>query len=102
MQGRPETVGRDSLLNGTALSAPAYMLIAQALATSRVRRDAAPRAERVLGWLGLTMTAGYLGESLVRRRLRPSGFDALESPLLLVAIILAAAMAKLGLERPRG
>jgi hypothetical protein len=48
------------------------------------------------------MTAGYLGESLVRRRLRPSGFDTLESPLLLVAITLSIVMAVLGLERARG
>jgi hypothetical protein len=34
--------------------------------------------------------AGYLGERLVRRRLRPSGWDALESPLVLAGIGLAA------------
>jgi len=101
MHGSPEHVGRDSLHSGTALSAPAYMLIAQAIATSRVRRDAASGAQRLLGWLGLSMTAGYLGESLVRKRLRPSGFDVLESPLLVVAIILSVAMATLGLRHAR-
>jgi len=45
--------------------------------------------------------AGYLGERLVRRRLRPSGWDAVESPLVLAGIGLAAAMAALGLPRPR-
>ena len=50
-----------------------------------------------LGALGATFVAGCLGERLVRRRLRPSGWDALESPLLVVAIGLAAAMAVLGL-----
>ena len=42
------------------------------------------------------MVAGYLGERLVRQRLRPSGWDALESPLVVAAIGLAVAMAALG------
>ena len=42
------------------------------------------------------MVAGYLGERLVRQRLRPSDWDALESPLLVTAIGLAVAMAALG------
>ena len=101
MRGRPGTVGRDSLTMGTALSAPAYMLAAQTIATRRLWRTPSPGAERLLGWLGLSMTGGYLGESLVRRRLRPSQLDALESPLLVVAITLSVAMAVLGLARSR-
>jgi hypothetical protein len=50
--------------------------------------------------MGALLVAGYLGERLVRQRLRPSGWDPLESPLLVVAITLAAAMAGLGLRRP--
>lgn len=59
------------------------------------------RAEQGLGSMGALLVAGYLGERLVRQRLRPSGWDPLESPLLVVAITLAAAMAGLGLRRPR-
>jgi pimeloyl-ACP methyl ester carboxylesterase len=45
-----------------------------------------------------------LGERLVRRRLRPSGWDAVESPLVLAGIGLAGAMAALGrrVERQDG
>jgi hypothetical protein len=46
------------------------------------------------------MVAGYAGESLVRQRLRPSGFDAVESPLVAIGIGLSAAMAVLGLSSP--
>jgi hypothetical protein len=77
------------------------MLVAQAVATAKVRGRPTSKAERLLGWLGLTMTAGYLGESLVRRRLRPSQLDALESPLIVFAIALSIAMAVLGLGRSR-
>jgi hypothetical protein len=101
MHGSPDHVARDSLHSGTALSAPAYMLVAQALATRRVGAGRPSNAERVLGWLGLSMTAGYLGETLVRSRLRPSGFDPVETPLLVAAIALSSAMAALGLGRRR-
>jgi len=47
------------------------------------------------------LVAGYLGERLVRQRLRPSGWDRLESPLLIMSIALAAAMASLGLGGSR-
>jgi hypothetical protein len=46
--------------------------------------------------VGVTMVAGYLGERLVRQRLRPSGWDALESPLVVTALGLSGAMAALG------
>jgi hypothetical protein len=54
-----------------------------------------------LGGLGATLVAGYLGERLVCQRLRPAGWDPVESPLLLVAIALAVAMAALGRRSPR-
>ena len=40
LHGRPETVARDSILMGTALSAPVYMLVAQGVATGRLARGA--------------------------------------------------------------
>jgi hypothetical protein len=52
-----------------------------------------------LGGLGATLVAGYLGERLVCQRLRPAGWDPVESPLLLVAIALAVAMAMAALGR---
>jgi hypothetical protein len=99
MHGRPENVTRDSALMGTALSAPSYMLIAQGVAIRRSLRGAGSRADAVLGGLGAAMVGGYLGEALVRRRLRPSGYDRLETPLIVVALGLSGVMAALGLRR---
>ena len=82
---------------GTALSAPCYMLGAQYLATRRVRQGTSGSADRVLGGLGVAMIAGYLGESLVRKRLQRSNYDAIETPLVAIAISLSGAMAVLGL-----
>jgi hypothetical protein len=111
-RGSPEHVVRDSVLMGTALSAPATMLVTQAVATFHVARGLLARgnltrgdtgpADRVLGVLGAAMVAGYLGEALVRRRLRPSGFDPLETPLAATGIVLAATMAGLGLAPAHG
>ena len=56
----------------------------------------------VAGWrvgcasLALTMVAGYLGERLVRQRLRPAGWDTLESPLIIAALGFSVGMAALG------
>ena len=97
-RGQPSAVGRDSLLMGTALSAPAVMLGAQAGAIAALLRGPSPAARRVLGGLGAAMVAGYLAERLVRHRLAPSGWDAAESPVIVAGISLAAAMALLGLR----
>ena len=100
-RGQQSAVGRDSLLMGTALSAPAAMLVTQAAATvALLRRPDAAAPARVLGGLGTAMVAGYLLERLGRRRLRRSGWDAAESPIVIAGLSLAAAMALLGL-RPR-
>ncbi len=97
LHGRPENVARDSLTMGTALSAPAVMLVTQGLAIARLVRGSSKPARLVLGGLGATMVAGYLAESHVRRRLRPSSADRFETPLAVAGIGLAAAMAALGL-----
>lgn len=47
------------------------------------------------------MVIGYLGEDLVRQRLRPSGWDKVESPLAAVGLALASAMALAGLGKRR-
>jgi hypothetical protein len=97
-RGRDSAVARDSLLMGTALSAPVVMLGTQACATAALLRQPSVTAERVLGGLGAVMVAGYLAERLVRRRLRPSGWDAAESSVVTAGMSLAAMMALAGLR----
>jgi hypothetical protein len=96
MHGQADEIARDTIFMGTALSAPVSMLLTQATMTAVVARRPSRRAVRALGGLGATMVAGYLGERLVRQRLRPSGWDPVESPLLVAAIGLAVAMAAIG------
>jgi len=98
MHGQPDQIARDTIFKGTALSAPVSNLLAHATLTAVVARRPSRRGEQALGGLGALLVAGYLGERLVRQRLRPSGWEALESPLLVVAIGLAVAMAVLGLR----
>ncbi|MGI8723570.1 MAG: hypothetical protein ACR2JG_15270 [Geodermatophilaceae bacterium] len=95
MQGDPARTGRDALTMGTALSAPAPMLLAQAVATVTLGRRPDQRAARALSALGALMVPGYLGEALVRHRLTPAGWDRLESPLAAGGLGLALAMAVL-------
>ena len=96
MHGRADAIARDTIVKGTALSAPVSNLLAQAALTVLVARRPSRGAARALGGLGALQVAGYLGERFVRRRLRPSGWDAVESPLVLAGIGLAGAMAALG------
>ena len=102
LHGDRDRVAREALGMGTALSPPALMLVTQAAATTQLLRTRTASAERVLGVLGAGMVVGYLGEDLVRRRLRPSGWENLESPLAAVGLALAAAMAVAGLGKRRG
>ena len=102
MHGRADAIARDTILRGTALSASVSNLLVQAGLTAVVARRPSRHASQALGGLGATLVAGYLGERLVRQRLRPSGWDAVESLLLLVAIGLAVAMAALGRRATRG
>jgi hypothetical protein len=99
-KGEESTVGRDSVLMGTALSAPVVMLGAQAYGITALLRGPDPVAQRLLGGLGAAMAAGYLAERLVRQRLLPAGWDGAESPLIVAGLGLAAAMAVMGLSRP--
>ena len=98
MHGQPDETARDTIFKGTALSAPVSNLLSHAAITAVVARRPGRRGEQALGGLGALRVAGYLGERLVRQRLCPTGWNALESPLLVVAIGLAAAMAVLGLK----
>lgn len=95
LHGDPVHVARDAAWMGTALSAPAPMLLAQAWAVWRVGRrgSRADEPERaVLGGLGAAMVGGYLGEALVRHRLRPAGWDRVETPIAAAGLALAAVM----------
>ena len=96
MHGQPEAIARDTLFKGTALSAPVSTLVTQAALTAAMARHPTRRAAQGLRIVGLTMVAGYLGERLVRQRLRPAGWDALESPLIIAALGLSVGMAALG------
>ncbi|RBY92843.1 hypothetical protein [Blastococcus sp. TF02A-30] len=98
MGGSPDAVGRDSLVLGTALSAPVTMLIAQAWGTARLAGGPDERARAVLLALSTVMVPGYLLERLCRARLTPGGADAVETPL--VATGLAGAVAMALLARP--
>lgn len=101
LHGRRDKVARDALLMGTALSPPVVMLAAQGLAVARLVRGSQGAEGLVLGGLGAVMVAGYFGESFVRRRLRPSNWDWIESPLIATGIGFAATMAVLGLAERR-
>jgi hypothetical protein len=102
MHGEAEKIARDTLFRGTALSAPVSNLLMQAALTAVVAARPSRWAQQALGALGVLWVPGDLGERLVRRRLRPSGWEPMESPLLVVAIGLAVAMAALGLGPPAG
>ena len=92
-RGSPERVATDALWMGTAFSAPAPMLVAQAIAAAVSARRDDRRARLVLAGLGVAMMGGYPVERLIRHRLTPGGWDAFESPLLLGGLTLAVAMA---------
>ena len=96
MHGRPDAIARDSLFKGTALSAPVSTLVTQAALIAVMARHPSRRVAQGLRIIGVTMVAGYLGERLVRQRLRPSGWDAIESPLIVAALGLSVGMAALG------
>jgi hypothetical protein len=93
LHGNPERVALDALSMGTALSAPMPMLVLQGVATVRLGRGLPGPDRVVLGMLGGAMTFGYLGESLVRKRLRPAHWDRVESPIGMVGLGLATTMA---------
>jgi hypothetical protein len=96
MTGSPEHLVRDWLWFGTAYSAPPYLLVPQIWATARLCLGPDDRARWVLRWLGTGMTVGYLSERWVRARIRPGGFDEVETPAVVVGWSCALALAVLG------
>ncbi len=92
MHGDPARVGSQSILFGTALSAPVTLLLAQAIASMRMMTGPDPGAARLLKVLGGVYVGGYLAERRVRHCLTRNGWDPLESPVLIVALGLSIAM----------
>ena len=97
-RGRPEDVVRDSVFNGTALSAPITMLLTQAVATVRLAKGPSTVAARTLGVLGATMTCGFLVEREFPRAFSPAGLDPVVTPVAAAGFALAIAMARSGLQ----
>jgi hypothetical protein len=95
MTGDPEHLVRDWLWFGTAYSAPPYLLGPQIWATARLLRGPDDRARWVLQWLGTGLTLGCLSERWNRVRVRPGGFDPLETPMVVGGWSCAMAMAVL-------
>jgi hypothetical protein len=96
MRGSPESIARDAVWSGTAYSAPVTMLAAQLWAIRRLRARPDDVARRVLGLLGALNVPGYLSERSVRTHLRPGGWDAVETPVVVAGLVGAAAMGVLG------
>ena len=92
-KGSPDKVGRDALLLGTAYSAPAAMLVTQAVSIAALARREDQRAAWALRGLGAMMVPGHLIERQVRRRLTRAGWDRFESPLVAAGLGLASVMA---------
>jgi hypothetical protein len=92
--GSPEHLARDSVVMGTAYSAPVGMLAAQLGSTVRLATRGDRRAVRDLTVLGVLMTGGYLVERFDRAHLRH--WDPVETPVVVAGLVLAAAMAVLG------
>ena len=97
LRGSPATMKRDLWLMGTNLSAPAWMLLAQALATVLLMTRHRSRAAKTLGILGVMMGLGYAAEKSVRQAWRHPNRSI--TALTVVAELLAVAMAWLGLRR---
>ena len=96
LHGSPEHVGRDSVVMGTAYSAPVPMLAAQAWSVGRLLRGPDERAARDLAVLGSLMVPGYLLERRGRASLRR--WDPVETPVVVAGTGLALAMAVLGVR----
>ena len=95
LTGSPEHIVRDWLWFGTAYSGPPYLLGLHVWAVTRLLRGPDDRASWALRWLGTGLTLGYLSERWNRVRVRPAGFDPLETPVVAVGWGCAVAMAVL-------
>lgn len=92
-----EHIVRSSTILGTAQSAPLAMMAPQAWAILRLLRGDNPSAARTLGRLGATMVGGYLVER--GSPLWPGHRDRIATPVYLVGVAGAVAMAWFGLRQ---
>jgi hypothetical protein len=97
MRGSSATMRRDLWFMGTNLSPPAWMLLAQALATVLLMTRHRCSAAKMLGILGVMMSLGYPAEKSVRQAWRHPNRSI--TVLTVVAELLAVSMAWLGLGR---
>jgi hypothetical protein len=97
MRGSSATMRRDLWFMGTNLSPPAWMLLAQALATVLLMTRHRCSAAKMLGILGVMMSLGYPAEKSVRQAWRHPNRSI--TVLTVVAELLAVSMAWLGLRR---
>ena len=96
MRGRPERVRARHRAHGNRLLGATHDAHgAGGGDRAAVARTEPPGASVVAG-LGIAMVPGYLGEKLVRRRLTPSGYDRVETPVVIAGITLASMTALLG------
>ena len=95
MTGSPAHLWRDWLWFGTAYSAPPYLLAPQAWAIARLLRREDGCATWVLGSLGTGLSFGYASERWNWVRVRPGGFDPVETPVVVTGWSGAVAMAVL-------
>jgi hypothetical protein len=96
MKGTPARVAQDSILRGTAFSAPVTMLATQAALTAIVATRGSTRAATGLQALGALMASGYLAERLVRHRPARRGWEPFESPLVAAGLAPSVGMSLLG------
>lgn len=97
MRGSPATIRRDLWFMGTNLSPPAWMLLAQTLATVLLMTRHRSSAAQMLGILGVMMSLGYPAEKSVRQAWRHPTRSI--TALTVVAELLAVSMAGIGLRR---
>jgi hypothetical protein len=76
------------------------MLATQAWATVRLVKEPDDAACQTLMWLGVVMTPGYLAERWSRVRLTPGRLDPVETPIVVVALGGAIALAVLARRGP--
>lgn len=98
LRGDPAHVGRDSWWFGTAYSAPSYILAAQAYAIARLASRPDDRARGMLRLIGTSVVPGYASERFARRLLTPGGFHPVETPIVVIGLGCAVAMAVVGAQ----
>lgn len=99
-----DSPARDFFLGwGTALSAPAWLLGPQLLATAALHLPRRPRTlgAAALAGLGVAYTVGMLGEPIAWQLLRRPSFDAPKAAIVAANVALPLTLVVLGLREVR-